>query len=125
MKTTYIHQLPEILKGKIYVALKEIIQDKDLLDEAINSRLSDLEDTIDIRPFIAEMEFWKNLGREVAQFELGDTLWDKTGKLFLVVKNPSLPNRITAETAISLYKDDLLEGISTQEEVLNFDWKKS
>lgn len=57
MKTTYIHQLPTKVRDCIYSDLqlaltKECCEDLDTaLEDAMNSRLSDLEDTIDISKY--------------------------------------------------------------------------
>ena len=53
-KTAFVSELPETVQGKIYIDLitKARLVDMEEINMAMNSRLCDLEDTINIKPYL-------------------------------------------------------------------------
>jgi len=51
-KTTFVHQLPEAIHQSILSDLKSIKLSNEDLADAMNSRLCDLEDTININKYL-------------------------------------------------------------------------
>lgn len=53
-RTTYVHLLPDYLFCKVYQALKKADLTEEGVALALNSRLCDLEDVIDVREILEE-----------------------------------------------------------------------
>lgn len=51
-KTLYIYQLPEQTQQAIYRQLKRVVKELELITDGMNGRLSDLENTINIKKYL-------------------------------------------------------------------------
>ncbi|MEK5209643.1 hypothetical protein [Psychrobacillus sp. FSL H8-0510] len=127
MKTTFIQQLPTLLIEKITYELQNLyvracsFEQKDILDSALNSRLCDLEDTLDTNKYIEESKFWDEIGREFGEFEFGDTVWDIDGNCLLILRNTNKQKSyLSIEDATSMYLKDELHSIAIDGLVLFF-----
>lgn len=122
MKTTHVLQLPEAMIERIYVEIQKEnprgCQEEH--QDALNSRLCDLEDFININLLMSEMETWKALNREVGHFEYGDLIWDVDGNTFMVTQKSVPPNKISLEDVKELYRSGYVQKICIDEEVLSF-----
>lgn len=126
MKTTYVQQLPEAVIDRIYVEIQKDNprgcheEHTDTLEAAMNSRLCDLEDTININLLLSEMETFKALNREIGHFEYGDLIWDVDGNTFMVTEKTVPPNKISLEDVRELYRSGYIQKICIDEEVYSF-----
>lgn len=96
--------------------------EEDIVNTALSSRLCDLENTIDISKVVNELVFWKELGRDVGEIAIGDTIWDCNGNLFLVLRNPSRVGTVSLSDAKAMYEDGSLLHLSVDEEILTLSW---
>lgn len=129
MKTTYIHLLPKLLQERLYIDLQRANpracndEINDNFQDALNSRLCDLEDAISISNYLTEFEFWKEIDREVGTFEGGDIVWDIDGNSYLIMSKTDLskiPKTLCAKDARELYIEGNLQSMCVNDVILPF-----
>lgn len=129
MKTTFVQQLPTVLIEKItydlnYLYARSCNQElDDVLSYALNSRLCDLEETLEINNYEQHVSFWNEIDREFGAFEVGDVLWDLDGNIYLIRRlETSNKNSITLDYAKELYIKGELSAIAIDDVVMSLKW---
>lgn len=125
MKTTFIQQLPTLLIEKITYDLQYLfvcscracaVEKEDVLKSALNSRLCDLENTLDIKEYELHSNLWKEIGREYGEFEFGDVVWDTEGSCLLVMRNTNKEKSyLSIKDAESMYIQNKLQSIAIED----------
>lgn len=129
MISTFVQQLPTVLIEKItydlnYLYARSCNQElDDVLDSALNSRLCDLENTLEINSYVQHLLFWKEIEREFGAFEVGDVLWDLDGSIYLIRRlDTSNKDSITLDYAKELYIKGELSAIAIDDAVMSLKW---